>query len=66
MFIPTINTGGREAPFSTPVGPEKWDTYFPSMKASRETNKQLFATCFVQLALGYEKIGKLDFKKLTF
>ena len=49
MFIPTINTGGREAPFSTPLGLEAKSlkngmTHYWISRAheNKQTNKQRY------------------------
>ena len=44
MFIPTINTGGREAPFSTPLGREANSlmgyplSFYEGVQKNKQTN----------------------------
>ena len=67
MFIPTINTGGREVPFSTPLGREAESlmghplSFYEGVQRNKQTNKKypIFTimaldkdpNCVLQLAL---------------
>ena len=50
MFIPTINTGGREVPFSTPLGREAKSlmgyplSFYEGVQKNKQTNKQTIWT----------------------
>ena len=58
MFIPTINTGGREAPFSTPLGREAKSlmgyplSFYEGVQKNKQTNFAAYASLMMKMHLG--------------
>ena len=65
MFIPTINTGGREVPFSTPLGREAESlmghplSFYEGVQRNKQTNNKLWIISLASIIQDHESRAKL-------